>query len=75
MSVRCVTILIEDFAISTVWTHRWDVVRVKRGSTHGLRECEKNILKNEGEKYIRKGKKTIETKLIPNTLRLFLCGP
>lgn len=56
MKVRFVTILIEVFAISTVWTHCWDNVRVKRVSTHGLRESVKNILKNEGEKYIRKEK-------------------
>jgi hypothetical protein len=29
---------------------------MKQGSAHGLREYEKNILKNEGEKYIRKEK-------------------
>lgn len=74
MTVRFVTILIEVFAISTVWTHCWDSVRVKRGSTHGLREFEKSILKNEGEKYIRK-KSTVEAKLFPSTLRMFLCGP
>jgi len=56
MTVRCVTILIEVFAISIVWTHCWDSVRVKGGSAYGLREFEKNILKNEGEKYLRKEK-------------------
>jgi len=56
MTVRCVTILIDVFAISTVWTHCWDGVRVKRDSTHGLREFDKNILKNEEEMYIRKEK-------------------
>jgi hypothetical protein len=56
MTVCFVTILIEVFAISIVWTHCWDSVRVKRGSTHGLKEFEKNILKNEEEKYVGKEK-------------------
>jgi hypothetical protein len=54
MSVGCVAILIEVFVISTVWTHCWERLRVKRGFTRGLRGFEKNILKNEGEKNIRK---------------------